>query len=219
MSEAKTFSARLEPLRGNLGWVIAKVPFNVEKEWGSKSRLKVKIKLAGQVFRSSLFPTRDEGHFILVNKKMQRAANAQVGSTVSLTIEPDPAARVVKIPPEFERILKREKALRSFYQQLNHSMRYYIAQLIAEPKTAASRAKRADQMAEQLLKTMEAEIELPPHLRAMLDRTPHARRGWDLLTPLQRRHHLMGYFYYKSPEAQQRRFAKAVDDAVRAATR
>src|SRR5690349_4935460 len=134
MSKTKTFSARLQPLRGNLGWVIAKVPFNVEKTWGSKSRLKVKITLAGKEFRSSLFPTRDDGHFILVNKKMQKAAQAQVGSAVRFTVVPDTAERVVKIPPEFSVILKKEKALQRFYQDLNHSMRYYIAQSIAEPK-------------------------------------------------------------------------------------
>jgi uncharacterized protein YdeI (YjbR/CyaY-like superfamily) len=218
MVKAKTFTGRLEHLRGNLGWVIAKVPFDVQKTWGAR-RMKVKITVNGHPFRTSLFPTRGTGHFILVNKKMQKAAKIKAGDAAKFTVVPDTEERAVKNPPELERILKQEKVLRHWYEQLSHSMRYYIANVIAQPRSAASREKRAQRMAEQLFQTMEAEIELSAQIRAMLDSVPHARRGWDLLTPIQRRQHLMGFFHYRMPEARQRRFEKAINDAVRAATR
>jgi uncharacterized protein YdeI (YjbR/CyaY-like superfamily) len=109
--------------------------------------------------------------------------------------------------------------MREWFNEMNHSMRYYIGKWIAEPKSAASRQKRADEMAERILATMAAEEDLPPALRAALDRVPHARAGWEKLTSTQRRGHLMGYFYYKTPEAKMRRFQKAIDDAVAAAER
>ncbi|HZD49840.1 MAG TPA: YdeI/OmpD-associated family protein, partial [Silvibacterium sp.] len=46
---------------------------------------------------------------------------------------------------------------------------------------------------------------------------PLARQGWKLMTPTQRRGHLWGIFYYRSPEARQRRTDKAVEDAIRIA--
>jgi uncharacterized protein YdeI (YjbR/CyaY-like superfamily) len=214
-----TFSAKLERLRGNLGWVIARVPFNVEKVWGTRARVKAKVTIGGETFRTSLFPTQQGEHFILVNKKMQSAGHVKLGMTAEFTVAPDTEERSVKLPPEFEKLLKREKAMRDWFGGMNHSMRYYIGKWISEPKSATSRQKRADEMAERILATMTAEEDLPPALRAALDQVPHARAGWEKLTPNQRRGHLMGYFYYKTPEAKMRRFQKAIDDAVAAAKR
>lgn len=217
--KSRSFKAALEPLRGNLGWVIARVPFDVSNIWGTRSRLKVKVTVGGETFRTSLFPTREGAHFILVNKKMQRAGRVQLGMRAEFTVEPDMEERSVQQPAEFAKILKREKAAQKWFDGLSHSMRHYIGKWIAEPKSAASRQKRAEEMAERILATMAAEVDLPPAIRAALDRVPHARAGWEKLTPTQRRHHLMGYFYYKTPEAKARRFQKAIDDAVAAAGR
>jgi uncharacterized protein YdeI (YjbR/CyaY-like superfamily) len=217
--KSRTFTATLEPLRANLGWVIARVPFDVHQLWGTRSRIKVKVTVGDETFRTSLFPTREGAHFILVNKKMQRAGRVKTGMRAEFTVEPDIEERSVRQPAEFAKILKREKAAQKWFSELSHSMRHYIGKWIAEPKSAASRQKRAEEMAERILATMAAEAELPPALRVALDRVPHARAGWEKLTPTQRRHHLLGYFYYKTPEAKARRFQKAIDDAVAAAER
>jgi hypothetical protein len=37
------------------------------------------------------------------------------------------------------------------------------------------------------------------------------------MTPVQRRSHLLGIFYYQSPEAREKRAAKAVEEALRVA--
>ena len=72
---AKRFRAVLEPLQGGLGWVVAWVPFDVEAAWKKMVRLRVKVEVGGEVFRTSLFPGAQRGgHFVLVNKKMQKAA-------------------------------------------------------------------------------------------------------------------------------------------------
>jgi uncharacterized protein YdeI (YjbR/CyaY-like superfamily) len=216
---SRSFTAKLERLRGNLGWAIARVPFDVNKVWGSRSRLKVRVTIGGETFRTSLFPTREGEHFILVNKKMQRAGRVKLSMAAEFTVEPDTEVRSVKLPSELAKILKKERPVAAWFAELSHSMRYYIASWIAEPKSAASRQKRAEQMAERILATMAAEEELPPAIRVALDRVPHARAGWEKLTSIQRRGHLLGYFYYKTPAARERRLQKAIDDAVAAAER
>src|SRR5271157_2617553 len=82
-SPIKTFTAVLEPLRNGLGWVIARVPFDVAKAWPERRRLRVRGEIEGFAFRTSLFVSSDgQGHFLLVNKKMQAGAKAKAGERV-----------------------------------------------------------------------------------------------------------------------------------------
>jgi hypothetical protein len=55
----------------------------------------------------------------------------------------------------------------------------------------------------------------PPILEALFQRYPKARDGWRAMTPLQRRGHLLGIFYYQSPESRQKRAQKAIEEAMR----
>jgi hypothetical protein len=69
-------------------------------------------------------------------------------------------------------------------------------------------------MAECLLAAMEAERELPPAFQNALTQSSLAREGWQLMSPVRRRRHLLGTFYYQSPDARARRMGKAIDEAV-----
>jgi hypothetical protein len=97
----KTFTAVLEPLRTGLGWVVARVPFDVAKAWPIRRGLRVRGEIEGFAFRTSLFAdARGGGHFLLVNKKMQAAAKAAAGSSVRIRLEPDLEEREAAVPPE-----------------------------------------------------------------------------------------------------------------------
>jgi uncharacterized protein YdeI (YjbR/CyaY-like superfamily) len=72
-------------------------------------------------------------------------------------------------------------------------------------------------MAERLLLTLEGETELPPILHAAFLRQPLARKGWEAMTRVRRRNHMLGIFYYQSVEARERRAEKVVEEAVRVA--
>ena len=111
-STSKSFTAVLEPLRTELRWVIARIPFDVAKAWPVRRRLRVRGEIEGFAFRTSLFPfSSGEGHFLLVNKKMQTGAKAAVGSKVRIRLEPDLEERAVVIPPELARALKGDRRL------------------------------------------------------------------------------------------------------------
>jgi uncharacterized protein YdeI (YjbR/CyaY-like superfamily) len=96
-------------------------------------------------------------------------------------------------------------------------MRREIGKWAGEPKSAASREKRAARLAERLMHAMEGEIDPPPVLRVAFAHNPAARDAWFALTPTQRRNHLLGIFYYETADGRQRRAAKAMADALRAA--
>ncbi|MGA2887729.1 MAG: YdeI/OmpD-associated family protein [Terracidiphilus sp.] len=239
-STTQTFTAVLEPLRTRLRWVIARVPFDVAETWPRRRGLRVRgeilpakskgeaakdkgkslDKSEGFAFRTSLFPNiGGDGHFLLVNKKMQAGAKASIGSQVRISLEPDFEERAAVTPPELARALKGDRQLPKWFERLSYSMRKEIGRWVLEPKGAELRVKRAEQMAERLLLTLEGEIEPPPILQAVFLRQPLARKGWEAMTPVQRRGHLLGIFYYQTAEARERRAAKAIEEALRVAKR
>lgn len=142
-----------------------------------------------------------------------------MGAKVRITLEPDLEEREVVLPPELERELKADRGLKRWFEQLSPSMRREIGKWMGETKAAESRLKRATKIVERLYLTMEGETDPPPVLKAAFQRQPLARAGWEALTPTQRRNHLLGIFYYETAEGRERRAAKAVEEALRAAKR
>ena len=211
---AKSFRATLERMQSNLGWVIVRIPFDVSKVWGSRSSFRVKGEINGFPFRTALFPTGRGYHFLLVNKRMQSGAHARTGNVAQFRLEPDTEERKAILPPELKRFLDEDRLLHRWFEQLNYSMRKWIGDLITQVKSPDARMRRAGQIAEQLLATMEAEQELPPILKAAFARDPRAFEGWQRMSPLRRRGQLLAIFYYRTPEARDRRLAKVLEEAV-----
>jgi uncharacterized protein YdeI (YjbR/CyaY-like superfamily) len=216
---AKSFKATLERMRSNLGWVIVRIPLDVPKVWGTRGMLKVKGEINGFAFRTSLFPTGKGYHYLLVNKRMQAGAAARPGTAAQFRIEPDTEKRVATVPAELQRILNEERSLRRWFGQLNYSTRKWITDLVVQVKSAEARVRRAEQVAEQLMATMEAERELPPILKLAFAREPRALAGWQRMSPTHRRGNLLAIFYYRTPEARDRRIAKVIEETLAFAER
>ena len=76
---------------GGLGWVVARLPFDVDAdveedgEAAGEGGGRVAKSFAHRCFRMR----SRGGHFVLVNKKMQKAAGAKVGAMVDFAIAPD----------------------------------------------------------------------------------------------------------------------------------
>jgi hypothetical protein len=211
---AKYFKAKLERLDSRLGWVVIRIPFDVSKIWGTRAKVRVKGEINGFEFRASVFPTSKGYHCMLVKTRMQTGANAALGDTAHFRIEPDTAKRVAIVPAELQRILDEDRSFRRWFDQLSFSMRKWICDWIVNVKNPASRLRRAEQVAEQLLSTMEAELDLPPVLKLAFDSDPRTYQGWLSMTPLQRRSQLLAIFYYRSPESRDRRISKMLEEAL-----
>jgi uncharacterized protein YdeI (YjbR/CyaY-like superfamily) len=214
----KRFRAVLEPLAGDLGWVVARVPFDVAKAWKKMVRLRVMVETGGEVFRTSLFADATHGgHFVLVNKQMQKVAGVKVGGMIDLAVAPDLEEREAIVPLELAQLLREEKALAKWYANLSEAMRREITKWIDGVKSAEARKGRAEQIAERLMLTMEGEKVLPPIIEIAFRRNPVAEKGWKRMTATQRRRYLMAVFYYQSPGAREKRVGKLVEDCLRVA--
>jgi uncharacterized protein YdeI (YjbR/CyaY-like superfamily) len=210
----KTYSASLERLQSGLGWIIAYLPFNAASVWGSGGRPKVKGEINGFAFRTSLFPTRDGRHFLLINKRMQRGGHAFEGTVARFRLEPDTEERTVTIPTELKRVLSQERSLLRWFDKLNYSTQKWITDWVTDVKSPDARVRRSEQVAEQLLSTMEAERELPPILQLAFARNPRAREGWEQMSDTARRGQLLAIFYYRTPESRARRLSKVIAEAA-----
>jgi uncharacterized protein YdeI (YjbR/CyaY-like superfamily) len=227
-------------------WTVITVPFDPKKVWPKRKGLRVRGTIrrvqsetarppmrsarAGRgisavdaggaaefAFRTSLFKARDGSTILLVNKKMQKGAGVTLGSVAEVVLEPDLEVRPAKTPGELEKLLRQDRGLKRFYDGLSDSMRKAIADLIEQPRSAEARVGRAELWAERMMLAMEGERVTPPILEVAFQRQPKARVGWRAMTPVQRRGHLMGIYYYQSPESRQKRAQKAIEEALRVA--
>src|SRR5437899_9402133 len=143
----KTFEAVLEPSNNSLKWTIIRVPFDAAKIWGKRGQLKVQGEINGFLFRTSLFPSSQGGHILLVNKKMQAGGHVRQGMKAKFRLEPDTASREIEPPVELLAVLPQSKQLKKYYESLNHSTRREIAKWVAEGKQSETRKRRSEQMA------------------------------------------------------------------------
>jgi len=212
-SAAKKFQATLEHSGNSLNWIIARVPFDVFKQWGTRGHLRVRGEINGSEFRTTLFPTGKGEHFFIVNKKMQSAGKVAPGLTAKFRIEPDTAKRPPVAPPkELLEEIGQSKRLLKIYESFNPSYRKYMVDWVAAGKQESTRRRRAQQLAERLMETLEAERELPPMMQMTFRQNPRAQEAWQRLSASHRRRHLFSIFYYREPEARARRLAKAIEE-------
>jgi hypothetical protein len=115
-SRAKSFRAPLERSGSSLNWTIIRIPFDVAKTWGSRGQLRVKGEINGFAFRTSLFPTANGDHIMIVNKGMQAGARAYLGMVAAFRLERDTEERVITVPAELKRVLSEDRSLQRWFE-------------------------------------------------------------------------------------------------------
>ena len=148
---------------------------------------------------------------------MQRGAGVALGTVAEFTLEPDLDPRPAEVPEELDALLDEAEGLRAWYESLSEYTRREIGKWVQDVKSDEARLRRAQQMAERMLFTMEAEEELPPAIAKALAARPKAKAGWARMTPTQRRMELFAIGYYQTPESRAKRIGKLCDAAQKRA--
>lgn len=202
----------MERTPDRLRWVIARLPFDSAKAWGKRGQLRIKGDINGFAFSGTLFPTGSGTHFLIVNKKLLAGGKTAAGLKAKFHLQPDTTPRPA--PPQAKELLRevgQSKWLLKFFESLSPSRRNEIAKWIAQCKTSEARTRRARQIAERLMETMDAERELPPIMQLAFRQNPRAAERWERMSPSHRRAHLFSIFHYREPEARMRRVAKVIE--------
>lgn len=137
-----TFKAVLEGYDEPGTWIFLNVPFDTQEVFKARSRIAVKGTINGVAFRSSLMPRGDGGHFLVVNKEMQKAAKATVGGTVLVAMESDASPRVLDIPSDLKEALARNGEAKAKFERLAYSYQKAYVDWVESAKRLETRQDR-----------------------------------------------------------------------------
>jgi hypothetical protein len=121
-----------------------KIPFDVEKTFGTRGRLPVRGTLNGAPFRSSLFRMGGDCHFMVVNRHLRAAAGVSGGETVPVVLERDDEPRVIEPPTDFARALRGNKEAQALWDKLSFTHRREHVEHIEEAKKPETRLRRIE---------------------------------------------------------------------------
>jgi hypothetical protein len=139
----KKFRGKLLGMGPGKAWTALKVPFSVEKAWGSRARLSVRGTINGFAFRNSIFPDGKGVHYMMVNKGMQAGAQAKAGERVAVELAPDTAPRKVTVPAILQRGLAESATARKNFAGFSYSHRKAYVDFILGAKQRETRERRA----------------------------------------------------------------------------
>jgi hypothetical protein len=145
MSKKHTFTATIQNAGG--GGAFVEVPFDVEKEFGEK-RPKVKANIEGALYRGILTRMGTDFHMLIILKGIREQIGKTFGDEVTVTVEADTDPRVLELPKELTKELKKNKEAKAFFDQLSYThQREYINWI--------NQAKKEETKQNRILKTIE----------------------------------------------------------------
>ncbi|MBI2332294.1 MAG: DUF1905 domain-containing protein [Chloroflexi bacterium] len=139
MTKKQTFIAEIKDAGG--GGAFVDVPFDVEAVFGSK-RPKVKATIDGVPYRGLLVRMGSDCHMLLILKSIREQIGKTFGDEVKVTVELDTEPRVIEIPKDLLKELKRDKDAKAFFDKLSFTHRREYVNWILEAKKEETRANR-----------------------------------------------------------------------------
>jgi hypothetical protein len=148
----QVFKARLEGRGPSGAWTFLPIPFNVEKEFGSKALVRVAGTINGSPFRNSIMPEGDGTHSMMVSKELQRNAGVSKGGLVAVVMDIDKAERKVTVPSELKTALSEAPSAKEYFEQLSYSCKKAYVDWIEGAKRQETKESRVARSIELLLK-------------------------------------------------------------------
>lgn len=147
MPKKHAFSAKILDAGG--GGAFVEIPFDVETAFGSK-RPKVKATFDGVPYRGMLARMGGEKHILIILKSIREQIGKTAGDTVKITVELDSEPRVVEVPNDLLKALKKDKAAMGFFEKLSFTHRREYVNWIGEAKKEETRQNRVKKTIEML---------------------------------------------------------------------
>ncbi len=149
MTKKQTFTATIQNAGG--GGAFVEVPFDVETAFGSK-RPKVKALIEGVPYRGILTRMGTECHILGIRKEIREQVGKTFGDEVTITVERDNEPRVIEIPADLLKELKRDKAAKASFDKLSYTHQKEYVTWITEAKKEETRQNRIGKTIEMLKK-------------------------------------------------------------------
>ena len=125
MPQKHTFTATIQNAGG--GGAFVNVPFDVEAAFGAK-KPKVKAMIEGILYRGILTRMGGEHHILIILKNIREQIGKTFGDEIKIIVEEDTEPRVLEIPKDLLKELKKDKDAKAFFDKLayTHQKEYVI---------------------------------------------------------------------------------------------
>jgi hypothetical protein len=147
---SKTFKATVERFAGVGTWTYATVPFDCEKEFGTKGRIRAKGTINGKEIEAALMPHGDGRHFIILTKEIRDKAKIGVGDTITASLSKDDSKKEVTAPDDLAKELKKNKPALEYFNSIPPSHKKEYVKWIEEAKKEETRKNRIAKAIEML---------------------------------------------------------------------
>ena len=137
-----TFKAKIQEGRGGGAFVF--FPYDVEREFGVKGRVPIKATFDGELETASLVKMGQPQHLIGVAKAIRLKIGKQPGDVIDVEVWKDESERTVEVPPELQKLMKKEGVL-PFFEKLSFTHRKEYCRWITEAKKEETRQRRLEQ--------------------------------------------------------------------------
>lgn len=149
MSEKQTFTATIQNAGG--GGAFVEVPFDVEQKLGSK-RPKIRAMIEGVPYRGLLVRMGGPNHMLIILKGIREQIGKTFGDEVTITVEPDTEPRLIEIPKDLMKELKKDKEAKAFFDKLSYTHQKEYVRWVEEAKKEETRQNRIVKTIEMLKK-------------------------------------------------------------------
>ena len=147
MSTKHTFKAVIQNAGG--GGAFVDVPFDVEAAFGEK-KPKVKALIEGVPYRGVLTRMGGPNHMLIILKGIREQIGKTFGDEIQVSVESDAEPRVVEIPDDLLKELKKDKAAKAFFDKLSYTHQREYVLWINEAKKVETRQTRIVKTLEML---------------------------------------------------------------------
>jgi hypothetical protein len=116
-------------------------PFDVEKEFGTRGQVPVKVAFDGVSYTGTMVKYGRPQHMLPMLKAIREQIGKGPGDTVAVVLERDESIRTVEVPPDLAKLLKKERLLPVF-EKLSYTHRKEYCRWITEAKKEETRQTR-----------------------------------------------------------------------------
>jgi len=126
-------------------------PYDTGKEFATKGKVPVKATFNGIPYTGSLIKYGKPLHVLGMPKAIREDIGKGPGDTIEVLVWKDEEVRTVQVPPQFEKLIKKEGLL-SVFKNLSYTHRKEYCRWITDAKRDETRLKRLGKAIEMLKK-------------------------------------------------------------------
>lgn len=140
------FEATIKTSEIGKGGAYIEFPYQVEKEFGVKGRVKVICYFENIEYRGSLVKMGTQCHIIGVPKEIRSKIGKNIGDPVQVRLSKDEEERVVEIHPLLMEVFDTDKTLFETYETLSYTRKKEISNLLSSAKKEETLKNRLDKI-------------------------------------------------------------------------